>query len=45
MYIIQSGKIRIVKNVEDGEKVLAVLPAGEFFGEMAILLNESRGAE
>jgi CRP/FNR family cyclic AMP-dependent transcriptional regulator len=44
MYIIQTGKIRIVKNVEDGEKVLAVLPAGEFFGEMAILLNESRGA-
>ncbi len=44
MYILQSGKVRIVKEVEDGEKVLAVLPTGEFFGEMSILLNEPRTA-
>ena len=44
MFIIQSGKIRVVKKVEDGEKVLATIPAGEFVGEMAILLNEPRSA-
>jgi CRP-like cAMP-binding protein len=44
MYIIQEGKVRIVKRVDQGEKVLAIIPAGEFFGEMAILLNEPRSA-
>lgn len=44
MYIIQEGKVRIVKRVDQGEKLLAVIPAGEFFGEMAILLNEPRSA-
>lgn len=43
-YIIQTGKIRIVKRVDGGEKTLAVIPAGEFFGEMATLLNEPRSA-
>jgi CRP-like cAMP-binding protein len=44
MFIIQTGKVRIVKRVDGGEKVLAVIPAGEFLGEMAILLNEPRSA-
>lgn len=44
MYIIQSGKVRIVKRLEQGEKTLAVIPHGEFLGEMAILLNEPRSA-
>ena len=44
MYIIQEGKVRIVKRLDQGEKTLAVIPAGEFFGEMAILLNEPRSA-
>lgn len=44
MYIIQEGKVRIVKRVDQGEKLLAVIPPGEFFGEMAILLNEPRSA-
>lgn len=44
MFIIQTGSVRIVKKLEDSEKTLAVIPAGEFFGEMAILLNEPRSA-
>jgi len=44
MYIIQEGKVRIIKRVDQGEKLLAIIPAGEFFGEMAILLNEPRSA-
>lgn len=44
MYIIQSGKVRIFKKVGDVEKTLAVLGAGEFFGEMAILDDKPRSA-
>ncbi len=44
MYVIQSGRIRISKNVRGEEQVLATLPAGEFFGEMAILNNKPRSA-
>lgn len=43
-YIIQSGSIRIVKRTDQGDKTLAVIPAGEFVGEMATLLNEPRSA-
>ncbi len=44
MFVIQSGKVKITKNVRGEEQVLAVLPAGEFFGEMAILNNKPRSA-
>lgn len=44
MFIIQTGKIRISKEVNGEDKILATIPAGEFFGEMAILLNEPRTA-
>lgn len=44
MFVIQSGKVKISKKVGDVEKTLAILPAGEFFGEMAILNNEPRTA-
>ncbi len=44
MYVIQSGSIRISKNVRDVEKTLVVLGAGEFFGEMSILNNKPRSA-
>ena len=47
MYIIQSGKVAIKKQVKDGETVLATLEKGDFFGEMAILerMPRSAGAE
>ncbi|MBE9537271.1 MAG: Crp/Fnr family transcriptional regulator [Proteobacteria bacterium] len=44
MFVIQKGKIKISKQIDGKEKVLALLPAGEFFGEMAILNNEPRMA-
>ena len=44
MYVVQSGKIKISKEVRGEEQTLAVLGAGEFFGEMAILNNKPRSA-
>jgi len=44
MYVIQSGRVRICKQVRDIEKTLATLGAGEFFGEMAILNEKPRSA-
>jgi CRP-like cAMP-binding protein len=44
MYVIQSGEIEIRRKMGELERVLAVLPAGEFFGEMAILTGRPRSA-
>jgi len=44
MYIIQSGKVKISKKIGNLEKTLAILPTGEFFGEMSILNNRPRSA-
>jgi CRP-like cAMP-binding protein len=44
MYVITQGEIEIRRNVGETERVLAVLPAGEFFGEMAILNARPRSA-
>ncbi len=44
MYVIQRGAIEISRSAGDRETVLAVFPAGEFFGEMAILNNAPRSA-
>lgn len=44
MYVLQSGRVRISKSSHDGDKTLAVLGPGEFFGEMAILNRKARTA-
>jgi CRP/FNR family transcriptional regulator, cyclic AMP receptor protein len=44
MYVLQSGKVAISKQVRDVEKILATLGPGEFFGEMAIISNKPRNA-
>ena len=44
MYVITHGEVEIRRQVGDMERVLAVLPAGEFFGEMAILNARPRSA-
>src|SRR3990167_7500972 len=44
MYVIQSGKVKIKKKIGDTEKTLAMLGPGEFFGEMATLLDKPRSA-
>ncbi len=44
MYLIKSGKVKIIKKVGDEIKVLAVLKEGDFFGEMAIVDGSPRSA-
>jgi CRP/FNR family cyclic AMP-dependent transcriptional regulator len=44
MYVIVSGRVRISKRVRNVEKAMTTLPAGEFFGEMAILNGRPRSA-
>lgn len=45
MFLIHSGKVAIVKQTPMGEKILATLKDGDFFGEMALLgLQTTRAA-
>ena len=44
MYVIQDGRVRILKTVRKQEKSLAILKPGDFFGEMAILNDHVRTA-
>lgn len=44
LYIIQSGKVKITKVVDNNEVLLAVLQPGDIFGEMALLENKPRSA-
>ncbi|HSF99539.1 MAG TPA: cyclic nucleotide-binding domain-containing protein [Vicinamibacterales bacterium] len=44
MYVVQSGEVEVVQSKEGGEQRLAVLKAGDFFGEMAIFEHEVRSA-
>ncbi|MDY6787498.1 MAG: Crp/Fnr family transcriptional regulator [candidate division WOR-3 bacterium] len=44
MYLIKSGKVKIIKKVGDDVKVLAVLREGDFFGEMSIIDCSPRSA-
>jgi CRP-like cAMP-binding protein len=44
LYIIQKGIVKITKIVEDNEVLLAMLKAGDIFGEMALLENKPRSA-
>lgn len=44
MYVIQAGEVEIRRRIKDQDRTLAVLPAGEFFGEMAIVNNRPRSA-
>jgi CRP-like cAMP-binding protein len=43
-YLIQSGRVELVKVIGDVEKTLAILQPSEMFGEMAILDNSPRTA-
>jgi CRP-like cAMP-binding protein len=44
MYVVASGEVEIRRLVGETERVLAVLTAGEFLGEMAILNGRPRSA-
>lgn len=43
-YLIQSGRVQLIKIINDSEKNLDILQPGEIFGEMAILDNSPRSA-
>jgi len=43
-YVIQSGKVKLVKNAGEFERTLDILQAPEMFGEMAILEDSPRTA-
>ena len=43
-YLIQSGRVQIVKIMDDIEKNIDILQPGELFGEMAILEEAPRSA-
>src|SRR5262245_10369897 len=44
MFIIQSGRIRIFKNIDGFDQTLTVLEKGDFFGEMSVLEGMPRSA-
>lgn len=44
LYIIQFGKVKITKIINNKEVLLAVLKEGDIFGEMALLENKPRNA-
>lgn len=44
MFVVQEGRVEVVLEHGNGEMQLAVLGAGEFFGEMAILERQVRMA-
>ncbi|HBD95917.1 MAG: cAMP-binding protein [Spirochaetes bacterium GWF1_31_7] len=44
LYILQKGKVKITKMIDNKEVLLAVLKEGDIFGEMSLLENKPRSA-
>ena len=44
MYVVQAGAVEVVQNDGNGERRLALLRPGDFFGEMAIFARAERSA-
>lgn len=44
MYVIVSGEVEISVATKDGDEVMAILRAGDFFGEGSLLASERRSA-
>jgi CRP/FNR family transcriptional regulator, cyclic AMP receptor protein len=44
MFVIHSGRVELTRRMKDRETLLAALPPGEFFGEMAVVNNRPRSA-
>lgn len=44
MYVIQSGRVRLTRDIRGEEQLIADLGPGEFFGEMSILNDKPRSA-
>jgi CRP/FNR family cyclic AMP-dependent transcriptional regulator len=44
LYVIQSGEVELTRNGLTGRQAIARLGAGEFFGEMSVVVREARTA-
>jgi CRP-like cAMP-binding protein len=44
LYVIQSGEVELTRAGVEGERVIARLGPGEFFGEMSVVVGEARTA-
>jgi len=44
VYVVISGKVKIIKNVKGNSFIVAILEAGEVFGELSFLGGISRTA-
>ncbi|MCC7069843.1 MAG: Crp/Fnr family transcriptional regulator [Deltaproteobacteria bacterium] len=44
MFVIQSGRVRLMRTIRGQDKLLAELGPGEFFGEMSIINDKPRNA-
>lgn len=44
MYVVQAGRVEVVQSTKAGVQLLAVLDAGDCFGEMAVFEREHRSA-
>ncbi len=44
MYVVQSGQVEVIQDVNGREQRLAILETGDFFGEMALFEREVRSA-
>jgi CRP-like cAMP-binding protein len=44
MYVVQSGKLEVLREEHDGSVRIGVMEVGEFFGEMSIFEHEVRSA-
>jgi CRP-like cAMP-binding protein len=44
LYVIQSGEIELIREIASGERVVARLGAGDFFGELGVVLGGPRTA-
>ena len=45
LFIVISGKVKVSWTTEDGETIIAVFSAGDFFGELSVLDGEQRSAD
>lgn len=44
LYVVMDGLVKIVKNTPEGDKTLAVLKPGSYFGELALIKESPRFA-
>ena len=44
MYVIDSGRVSIVKKIGDTDIILTTLDEGDYFGEMALITGSKRSA-